>query len=120
MRRLNYTVKKLEDHPVTLIELEGQLDSSNAFDQVRKDMSEYESKHIAILMKRVMYINSSGCGGLISLCRAMEADGFHLFVVEPTGNVKKVLKQIGCGSILNIVDSLQDVIQSVGSMALPT
>ncbi len=118
--RLDYTVKKLEDHPVTLVELEGQIDSSNVLDPIRKIMSRDEPECVAIMMVGVTYINSSGCGGLIALHRAMESRGCRLFIVEPVGGVKEVLKQVGCNKILCVVDSLQDVIQSIGSTALPT
>ncbi len=110
-RYLDCTVKKLEDHPVTLVELVGQVDSSNAFDPIKKGMSEYKSKHVAILMEKVTYINSSGCGGLIALHRAMAVRDCSLFVVGAVGGVKRVLMQIGCDRIFRVVDSLQDVIQ---------
>jgi anti-anti-sigma factor len=104
---------------VILVELEGEIDSSKVLDQIRKKISEYEAENIAILMQKVTYINSSGCGGLVALHHAMEANGLHLFVVEPTDNVIKVLKQIGCDRVLHVVDSLQDVIESAGSTAVP-
>ncbi len=108
-RRLDCTVRKLERHPVTLIELVGQVDSSNAFDRIMENVSEDKPEHVAILMVGVTYINSSGCGGLIALHRAMEARNCRLFIVEPTGGVERVLRQTGCDRILRVVKSLQDV-----------
>ena len=111
MRHLDCTVKRLQGHSVTLIELVGQIDSSNALDSIRKIVSEDKIEHVAIQMRMVTYINSGGCGGLIALHRVMESRGCHLFIVEPVGGVEKVLRQVGCDRIMRVVDSLQDVIR---------
>lgn len=115
MQSLDCTIKKLEGHSITLVELVGEIDSSEALDSVRTILSGDNPEHVAIMMAGVTYINSSGCGGLIELHRAAEVRGCRLFIVEPVGSVAKVLKEIGCDRILHVVDSLQDVTSLAGS-----
>lgn len=108
-RRLDYRLYKLENPSVTVIELAGQIDSAEGLESVEEIATQPETKHVAICMENVTYINSKGCGRLIGLHREVKKKGFHLFIIKPVGGVAKVMKQVGCYRILRIVESLEEI-----------
>ncbi len=107
--RLDCKSYKLEDKPVTVLELTGQIDSPESLAAVEEIAGRPETEHIAILMEGVEYINSKGCGELIVLHHKVKDRGFRMFMVKPVGGVARVLKHAGCDKILCVVESLEEV-----------
>ena len=106
---------KLEKHPITVIELSGQIESSGNLAEAKEIALADGVEHVAVLMENVEYINSRGCGELISLHKKVEERGFTLFLVKPVAGVKRVMEHIGCTRILRVKDSLEEVISDVES-----
>ena len=115
-RRLDCKFKKLENHPLTVLELDGQIDSAKSIGAIEEIATAPDAEHVAIQMEAVTYINSSGCGGLIALHHKMEGRGFRLFLVKPVGGVERVIKHVGCHKILRVSESLKEVIKEVESL----
>ena len=109
-RHLDFKTHKLEDPRLTVIELEGQIDSAKALESIEEIVAQPDVEHVAICMENVEYINSRGCGGLIALHHEVENREFHLFIVKPVGGVAKVMEQVGCHKILRIKTSIDEVI----------
>ncbi len=115
-RRLDCKSKKLENHPLTVIELDGQIDSAKGIELLEEIAVAPDAEYVAIQMEGVTYINSSGCGGLIAIHHKVEGRGFRLFLVKPVGGVERVIMHIGCHKILRISKSLEEVIKEVESL----
>ncbi len=104
---------KLENHPVTVFELTGQIDSPESLTAVREGADGSETEHVALLMEGVMYINSRGCGELIVLHHSIEKRGFRMFIVKPVGGTAKVLEHMGADRIISVKESLEEVMQEI-------
>ncbi len=115
-RRLDCKSKKLENHPLTVIELDGQIDSAKGIEAIEELAAAPDTEHVAIQMEGVTYINSSGCGGLIALHHKVEGRGFRLFLINPVGGVERVIKHVGCHKILRLSKSLEEVIKEIESL----
>jgi stage II sporulation protein AA (anti-sigma F factor antagonist) len=113
-RRLNFKFKKLENHPITVVELDGQIDSAKSIDSIEEIAAAPDAGHVVFQMEGVTYINSSGCGGLIALHHKMASRGFQLFLMNPTGGVERVITHLGCHKIIRVSQSLQEIIKEVG------
>lgn len=115
-RRLSCKFRKLENHPITVVELDGQIDSAEGVESVEKIVAAPDTEHVAIQMEGVTYINSKGCGWLIALHHKLEGNGFRLFLVKPVGGVERVIKHVGCHKIMSVKESLEEVIKEVDSL----
>ncbi len=115
-RRLSCKFRKLENHPITVVELDGQIDSAKGIETIEEIAATADTGHVAIQMENVTYINSSGCGGLIALHHKLEDNGFRLFLVKPVGGVERVIKHVGCHKIMSVRESLEEVIKEVDSL----
>ncbi len=114
MRRiLDHRIYKLEGHPITVIDLIGQIDSPRKLEPVKEIVARSEIEHVAICMEKAIYINSNACGRLIALHHEVENRGFRMFIVKPVQGVAKVMKQVGCYKILRIRKSIDEVIREV-------
>lgn len=113
-RRLDCKFKKLENHPITVIELDGQIESAKNIDSIEEIATAPDAGHVVIQMEGVTYINSSGCGGLIALHHKMASRGLQLFLVNPVDGVERVITHLGCHKIMRVSQSLEEVIKEVG------
>ncbi|MFC1672360.1 STAS domain-containing protein [Planctomycetota bacterium] len=104
--------KKLEKHPFTVIELSGQLDSDLTMQPVNAIAHPPEAENVAILMDSVTYLNSRGVSLLMLLHQKLEDRGHHLYIVNPVGPIRKVLDQSGASTLLNVRDSLDEVLHA--------
>jgi anti-anti-sigma factor len=114
-RRLDCESHKLENHPITVIELSGQIDAPDSLNVVKEIVCGDAVENVAILMEKVKYINSRGCGELISLHKKVKDRGFKLYFVKPVAGVKRVMEHVGCTRILSVKESLDEVIEEVES-----
>lgn len=105
--------KKLENHPVTVIELTGDIDSPKKFETPEEIATGTEAQNVALIMENVSYINSSGCGQLVSLHSTIEERGFHLYLVNASPGVAEVFECLGLNNILRMRESLDEVILEV-------
>ncbi len=115
-RRLDCKWKKLDNHHLTIVELDGQIDSSKGMEPVEEIAASEDTEHVAVQMGGVTYINSSGCGGLIALHHKLAGRGFHLFLVGLVGGVERVIKHVGCHKIMRVRESLEEVIEEVDAL----
>ncbi len=113
-RNLGFSAQKLENPPLTIIHLTGQIDSPERLESIMAVAVSPETEYVAILMESVEYINSRGCGNLIAVHRQVEKRGFHVFIVGPAGRVARVMERLGCHKLLRIRQSLGEVITEAG------
>lgn len=112
---MSYNWTKSENHPITIIELTGDIDSEKKFEDIERISLACGTEHIVLLMHDVTYINSNACGHLITLKYLVENNGFNLYVVNPSPPVVAVLECLGANALITIMDSIDDVIKAVGS-----
>jgi anti-sigma B factor antagonist len=67
----------------------------------------------AIDISKVRFINSSGIGLLISILTRFRNKGGEVFLVNPSGHVKKLLIITKLNAIFNIVDSKNEAIEKL-------
>lgn len=101
---------KVEEFSLTVIELEGQIESTASLTPIVKIATAARAKHVAILMQHVKYMNSKALEGLLTLHRAVEERGFRMYTVNPVGGIKTVMERIGCYKLMRIRESLEEVI----------
>ncbi len=109
---MNCKAHKLERHPVTVIELEGQLENDEAMKPVAEAAVRPGAENVALLMENLTYINSRGVSLLLMLHQKVEEQGFKLYMVNPEGSIRKVLDQTGAFSVLNLRESLEEVLHA--------
>ncbi len=110
---LGFSAQKLENPPLTIIHLTGQIDSPERLESIMAVAVSPETEYVAILMESVEYINSKGCGNLIALHHQVEKRGFQMFIVGPAGRVARVMKRLGCYRLLRIRQSLGEAMTEV-------
>lgn len=108
-----YQWTKLENHPITVIELTGEIDSDKKTETIEKIALKGETQHVALIMENVTYINSRGCSQFISLHKAVEARGFHLYLVKISPAVTKVIESLGIDTLLHMKGGLDEAILEV-------
>ncbi len=103
----------LENHPVTVIELAGEIDSERELEPLEEIAQKEETEHVAVLLEHVTYINSRGVGVLVRLKDILGKRGSELYLVGPMAGVVDVIRCLGGDDVFNMRDSLQDVIREV-------
>ena len=87
-RSLEFKSCELKDFSITVIDLTGQIESVECLAPVDEIATADETKHVAILMQHVKYMNSKALGGLIALHRKVEKRGFRMYTINPVGGIK--------------------------------
>lgn len=112
-RRFEYKSCELAEFSLTVIELEGQIESEKALAPVTKIATAAKTKHVAILMHNVVYMNSNALGGLLALHQKVEKRGFHIYVINPVGGIKTVMERLGYYELMRIRESLDNAIAEI-------
>lgn len=112
-QRFEYKSCKLEEFSLTVIELDGQIESEKCLAPIVKIATAAKAKHVAILMHNVEYMNSKALGGLITLHRKVEKRGFRMYAINPVGGIKTVMERVGCYELMRIRESLEEVILEI-------
>ena len=112
-----YEWTKLENHPIVVIELTGEIDSEKKTEYIEEIVAKKKTEHIALVMEDVAYINSKGCGRLVAIHKAVEDRGFHLYLVKTSTPAARVIKCLGIDNILRLVGGIDEVIREVEAQA---
>ena len=110
-----YKWTKLKNHPITVIELDGEIDSDKKTEDIEKIAAGEKAEHVALIMENVTYINSKGCGQLAAIHKTVEDRGFHLYLVKASPSVTSVIKCLGIDNILRLMGGIDEVIREVES-----
>ncbi len=111
--KLEFKSCKLEEFSLTVIELDGQIESAKSLAPVAKIATSAKTRHVVILMQNVKYMNSKALEGLITLHRKVEKRGFRMYTVNPVGGIKTVMERLGCYELMRIRESLEEVILEI-------
>ena len=103
----------LEHPPLTVIELDGRIESEKCLAPIVEIAASSEAGHVAILMQNVEYATSDALEGLISLHDEVEERGFCMYVVSPVEEIKTAMEALGGYESMHIRESLKEVILEV-------
>jgi len=109
---MNCKTHKLERHPVTVIELSGELDGDDAMKPVTEAAVKDGAENVALIMGNLTYLNSRGVSLLLTLNGKVQELGFKLYLVNPAGPIRKVVEQVGASSVLDIRESLDEILHT--------
>ena len=104
---------KLKNHPITVIELSGEVDLNKRIESIEEIVTEEKTEHVALIMENVTYINSRGCGQIVVLHKVVEDRGFRLYLVKIPPAVTSVIECLGIDNILHMKEELDEVIREV-------
>ncbi|MEN8097752.1 MAG: STAS domain-containing protein [Chloroflexota bacterium] len=111
---MEVTIRALKS--VDLVEVAGRVDSVSAprLDQALKDLMQNGRYKIALDLKGVEYMSSSGLRAIVSCLREVHKPifGGNLVIVQPSERVRDVLEISGLDSVLNVYD---DQVGAIGS-----
>ncbi len=115
-RTLGFWPYTLENPPITVIELDGRIESERCLNPIVKIAASSEARHVVMLMQNVEYATSEALEGLIGLHNEVEERGFRMYAVNPVGEVKTAMEQLGCYKLMRIRESLKEVILEVKAL----
>jgi len=98
---------------VTVVDLrEKALDASNS-EQFKKSMAETLQSHdkVVIDLTRVEFVDSSGCGALLSCLRQLGDRGGELKLCSVQKNVERLFELVRMNRIIDIYPSKEDALK---------
>ena len=84
------------------VKVSGEIDLSNAHqfkEQLENALAE-KRQNICIDLEKLNYIDSTGLGVIIGVYGSIKKDGYHVKLLNPRDNVKKLLSISGLDKIL--------------------
>ena len=93
-----------------VLNIEGRLDTVTApdFDKYIATVDNSEV-NIALEMSALSYLSSAGLRCLLKLSKALSVKNGSLVLASPTEMVQEVLEESGLDSLLDVVDSVDDL-----------
>jgi anti-sigma B factor antagonist len=106
------TVEKVGNVAVVTVNLE-QLDASNA-DDFRRDMTPVlqESRKVVLDLHRVQFVDSRGCGAILSCLKHLSGAGGDLKLCNVAKPVKTVFELIRLHRICEITNTRDEAIKA--------
>ncbi|HLY29209.1 MAG TPA: STAS domain-containing protein [Aggregatilineales bacterium] len=103
-----------EMHRVTLIELSGRVDSTNADDLGDALNAQIDAgrNHLVMDLSRLEYISSAGLRELVSALKKVKANNGDLRLATPSERVREVLTLAGLDAIFQVFPTQ---VEAVGS-----
>jgi anti-sigma B factor antagonist len=116
---MNPEVEKVGDVTIVTVHLQ-QLDASNAED-FRSDMAPIlrDCRKLVLDMVHLEFVDSRGCGAILSCLKAVSAEGGDLKICRTTRPVRMVFELIRLHRICEIVDTREQAIQAFQNAPKP-
>lgn len=98
----------------TVVELTGEIDLHQAadFHEALVDLCDERPERLIIHLSAVDYIDSSGVGSLVEICRRLKREGGKLILVAPSERVGSVLEITKLNQFFTIVPTEQEALLS--------
>jgi anti-sigma B factor antagonist len=100
-------IQKRQNGETTILDLEGDIIMGGGSAKLREAVTELkrtDKKNILLNFQKVRYLDSSGTGELISLCRSFEESGGNLKISNLSPKVEEVLTLSSLLPILDVYD----------------
>jgi anti-sigma B factor antagonist len=102
---------------VTIISPEAMLDSLDGpkLKDVIKGLAQEPGLKVVIDMGNTLFLDSSGCGGLVSSLKSLLDNNGRLIIARPTPKCQEILNLTRLHRLFEIHDSLESAIKSFHS-----
>jgi anti-anti-sigma factor len=99
---------------VTLLEVEGRVDSMNAnqLGSVLDEQIDDGDIHIVLDLSGVEYMSSAGLREIVSALKKVKRSRGDVRIAQPTPRVREILEMAGLDTIIQIYDSQVDAVGS--------
>lgn len=109
---MSISTKSIED--ITVVELEGSIDSATAPDVQKEVLSVTENKIEIILdMNKVTYLSSAGLRMLLLVYRQIKAQNGNISLVGLSEEIKDVMSNTGFIRFFVIADTIDDGVNAL-------
>ncbi|MCK6580597.1 MAG: STAS domain-containing protein [Anaerolineae bacterium] len=100
--------------PMSIVEVRGRVDSSNASELGEHLTSLIEQGHIRFVLdfSLLVYMSSAGLRELVNAYRRLQPLGGDLRLANPTARVRDVLELAGLHTVLRVYATRQDAVKS--------
>jgi anti-anti-sigma factor len=100
---------------VLILEVRGPIDSALALDPMIDVATQTTAHHVVVVISDVDYINSAGFSALIRLSEAVTQLNKGIYIVGLQSKVHLVFTSLGAHAVLNILPSLKDALERIGT-----
>jgi anti-sigma B factor antagonist len=99
---------------VTIVTPEDRLDSLDGpkLKDVIKGLAQEPGIKVVIDMGNTLFLDSSGCGGLVSSLKSLLDNNGHMSLARPTPKCQKILRLTRLHRLFDIHDSIESAIKS--------
>jgi anti-anti-sigma factor len=104
-----------DEHGVTVIELQGSVDVSQAMDlrELLGDKIDGPRARVLVDLSHVRLIDSSGIGILVTAHRRAAGAGAAFAIANPNGSVARVLQMTRTDQLLRVFDTVEQAEQEL-------
>ena len=105
---------QLRDRGVAIVQLGGRMDGKgvHALGQTIKDMFRQDRFRLIFDCAAMTYITSGGIGALANALTEAQANGGDIVLIQPSPNVRQVIKLLGLSELIPVAESIKDALSS--------
>jgi anti-anti-sigma factor len=116
---IKFSSSPIADKPgCFLINLEGDLDSSNAQEvikYVQNMLTNDGLKHLIADFENLRYINSTGLGAILKISKMLISKEGSFKIANPNESVYEIIEIVGASKLLVIYKTMEDAIASLNN-----
>ena len=114
MHHFRYDVRRLQDKPVAVVTLEGNLDSiaAHRLNEALGVLIDSGATHVAVDMVRVGYVNSEGWRILLVRARELEQKKGEMRLADMAPDLESVFRALGLSEIIAQHNDLDTALQA--------
>jgi anti-anti-sigma factor len=109
-------VNKKEENWITIFELSGELDETNAdstFTSIYKEVWDFANKKIILNLKGLKYLNSKSIWYIADIFSNVEDNEWEMYISDCDNAVKDVLELVWITTIIPTVDTEAEAIEAL-------
>jgi anti-anti-sigma factor len=105
---------QLRERGVAVVQLGGRMDGKavHALGQTIKDMFRQDRFRLIFDCAAMTYITSGGIGAIANALTEAQANGGDIVLIQPSPNVKQVIKLLGLSELIPVAESIKDALGS--------
>jgi len=114
MTEFKYEIRRLQDRPLAVLSLQGNVDSAASFKLNEALGTLIESKifHLVVDMVRVGYVNSEGWRVLLVRARELDQHKGEMRLADLALDLMSVFRTLGLSEIIACNDNLDEALQA--------
>jgi anti-anti-sigma factor len=114
MTTFRYDVRRLQDRPLAVVTLQGDIDSpaSLRLNEALGNILGSDVTHVVIDMVRVGYVNSEGWRVLLSTARELDQKQGEMRLADLSADLETVFRMLGLSEVIHSHAHLDDALQA--------